>query len=424
MSEVSTAVASRIRQPGGRLGNYRISGILGQGGMSVVYRATDVILGRDVALKILSANLAAERPERFQQFLQEAKSAAKLHHPNVVTIYQIDQHEGTWYVAMELVEGKSLKEIVEQGRPLAVGYCVGIITTAAQALARAHENGILHRDIKPSNIMVSKTGVVKITDFGLATKWELEARRVQSQQTVGTPAYMAPELCYGYPPSPSTDMYALGMTLYVILTNNKPYASADAVVTMQKQVSAPIPNLLKYRPDCHPALQRILNRLMAKDPQNRYEWLDQAIEDLQSLSTLPANGKLPNEEIVHHSREAEVTPSVSIAALSALAHKVYNGVLGEGKQVKGASLKKEPEETSTSQMQPLRLLNRQRAQETQEHDSSASSVTSSASRHRVYSIRKSQAGRSKLQTAILLIVLIVLVLLMVLMVVWETQWRY
>lgn len=298
------------------MGNYRLSGLLGRGGMSAVYRAKDTILGRDVALKVLPADMAASRPQRFDQFLKEAQSAARLDHPNVVTIYHVDQFQGNWYVVMELVDGKSLKEVLETSGVLPIRKCVQQMYTVAGVLGKVHERGILHRDIKPSNIMLTRQSVVKVTDFGLAAEWDVEVRRGQTQRAVGTPLYMAPELCYGHPPTPSTDMYALGMTMYVLLTGHKPFAAGDVMETFRNQVSAPIPDARLYRGDCPESLQKVIAKLLAKDPRDRYEWVDVMMADLQAILEHPHSELLPSDAVPAGTAAfSEPTPSESAAAL-------------------------------------------------------------------------------------------------------------
>ena len=208
---------------GRTLSQYRITAAIGAGGMGEVYRATDTRLGRDVAIKVLPAATASD-PDRRQRFEQEARAASALNHPNILTVYDIAETDGTIYIAMELVEGKTLRELMASGEPLPTKRLLDIAVQTAEGLAKAHSVGIVHRDLKPENVMVSKDGYVKILDFGLAKLTEPVTQDATGLPTaiaatapgtvLGTAGYMSPEQASGYPVDFRSDQFSLGAILY------------------------------------------------------------------------------------------------------------------------------------------------------------------------------------------------------------------
>src|SRR3954471_17171569 len=200
----SSLVTCRPNESGTRLGRYTIQSLIGRGGMGAVYRATDASLGRDVALKVLPPDVAAD-PARIERFRREARALAALNHPNIVTIYSVEQDAETIFLTMELVSGRSLDTLVD-GRGLALERVTHVGTTVAGALAAAHDKGIVHRDLKPANILVSDSGAIKVLDFGLSKFREAADSSLDLSMTnlatqvgvvVGTPAYMSPEQVSG-----------------------------------------------------------------------------------------------------------------------------------------------------------------------------------------------------------------------------------
>jgi serine/threonine protein kinase len=209
---------------GRTLSQYRITASIGAGGMGEVYRATDSRLGRDVAIKVLPAAVAAD-PERRQRFEQEARAASALNHPNILTVYDIGETDGTTFIAMELVEGKTLRELLAAGEPLPTKRLLDVAVQTAEGLAKAHGSGIVHRDLKPENLMVSKDGYVKILDFGLAKLTETVTEDATGMPTVvatattpgtvmGTVGYMSPEQASGQTVDFRSDQFTLGAILY------------------------------------------------------------------------------------------------------------------------------------------------------------------------------------------------------------------
>lgn len=267
---------------GRELGNFRIEDLLGIGGFGAVYRAFDRSLHRDVAVKVLPESMARAGKDKVQRFLQEARAAAKLSHPNIVTVHQICQVEGIYFIVMELVEGKTLAELV-RARAIAPREATRIITEAVRGLAHAHKRGLIHRDIKPGNIMVTGDGQVKMTDFGLARDIFRDSDDTDMGRAVGTPLYMAPEQCEGEEGDSRSDVYAMGATYYVALTRRPPYDGRTTQEVMDRQRFDPPPDPRKVVPSLPPAIFRIIEKAMSKDPDSRYQTAAELLNALEGL---------------------------------------------------------------------------------------------------------------------------------------------
>ena len=280
---------------GRQLGSYKILGILGRGGMGAVYRAEDVALARQVAIKVLPSELCKDSSERFQRFLREARSAAKLNHPNVVTIYQFGVHDGRYFIVMELVEGSTLVDILQHHGPIDARRATNIIIQAARALGAAHAQGIIHRDVKPGNIMVTRgSGMVKVADFGLAKISSMAGEITQAGDVVGTPLYMAPEQCRGEAADARSDLYSLCMTYYRLLTGVLPFEAENTHATMYKQIHEPLPDPRRFVPGIPEAVCAVLYRGMAKDPNYRHQ---SAAELERALLTIDYGGTTSSQAV-------------------------------------------------------------------------------------------------------------------------------
>jgi len=265
--------------PGARLGPYEILSPIGRGGMGEVHRARHVKLGRDVAIKVLPTELASDR-ERLRRFEREARAASSLNHPNIVTIHDIAEHEGTTYIAMELVEGRTLRELLSDG-PLPVSKTVALTTQIADGLAKAHAAGIVHRDLKPDNVMVTSEGLVKILDFGLAKPVAAGVVDDSSLTTltkatgmgvlVGTPHYMSPEQAKGDPVDHRSDQFSFGVVLYELLGGKRPFEGPSVVSIITSILHDPLPPLKKLRPDTPALLDKLVRRCLEKNPEKRYQ---------------------------------------------------------------------------------------------------------------------------------------------------------
>lgn len=287
-----------VLQPfvGQTLNQYRIEAVLGQGGMGVVYRARDLKLQRPVALKLLPADLTAD-PERRKRFLLEARAAARLSHPAIAQVYDVDEHEGTIFIAMELVEGKTIGELI-QNRELDLLGAIDVALQVASGLAKAHAAGIVHRDIKPANVIQTPDGHVKILDFGLAKLLDPGTSTITAAGGVhdlsslaqtqvgaikGTPAYMSPEQVKGEDVDVRSDVFSLGVMLFEMVAGEVPFRRPSPVATMHAIAFDETPAISALRPNLPPGLQRIVTKCLRKRPEERYSDVASLIDDLRVL---------------------------------------------------------------------------------------------------------------------------------------------
>ena len=273
---------------GRSVGSYEILDLLGGGGMGVVYKARDTRLSRTVALKFLPAELTRD-PTAKARFVKEARAASGLDHPNLCTILEMGETpDGRLYLAMPCYDGETLRRKVEGG-PLPVDEAVEIAVQIARGLAKAHRNGIIHRDIKPANVIVTGDGVVKILDFGLA-KLADSAAVSQTGSLAGTPAYMSPEQARGDAVDPRTDLWSLGVILYEMLAGRRPFRGEHEQAVIYEILNRRPQPLRELRPETPPELSRIVGRLMAREPRDRYPGVDEALADLRILRGEPMTG--------------------------------------------------------------------------------------------------------------------------------------
>jgi Tol biopolymer transport system component len=276
---------------GNRLGSYEILAPLGAGGMGEVYRARDTRLGREVAIKVVPAEVASD-PSRLKRFEKEARSASALNHPNIITIYDIGVVDSVSYIAMEKVDGKTLKEMLFSG-PLAMKKLLQISPQIADGLARAHDAGIVHRDLKPENVMVTKDGLVKILDFGLAKLTQMDSSDEGSDLptetatspgvVLGTVGYMSPEQASGTLVDFRSDQFSFGSVLYEITTGRKAFVRKTAAETLSAIIRDDPEPLARLRPEVPPPLRWIVERCMAKQPEERYASTRDLARDLGSV---------------------------------------------------------------------------------------------------------------------------------------------
>ena len=245
-------------------GRYKIVGKLGRGGMGVVYKAQDTVLDRTVAFKVLPESLK-ENPQALKNFLREAKSAAQLNHPNIVTVYDAGEQDGAYYIAMEYVDGHTLKEIIKHRGRISPGGIVHVLSQMCEALAYAHESKIVHRDVKTANAMWTKDKKAKIMDFGLAKA--VEEMRNHTTVVSGTPYYMSPEQTLGKNVDHRTDIYSLGVSVFEMATGTLPFREGNLPY---HHVHTPPPDPRELHPDLPPLLCAIIARCLEKDPANRY----------------------------------------------------------------------------------------------------------------------------------------------------------
>lgn len=260
---------------GQTISHYRVLEKLGEGGMGVVYRAEDLKLHRFVALKFLPA----PSPDLRARFLAEAESAAALNHPNVCTIHEFDDEH--WFLAMELIEGETVAEKI-RARPLPFDEAVGIAIQAGQGLQAAHEKGIVHRDIKSGNVMVTRSGQVKVMDFGLARMAE-QTRVTRPGTVLGTPSYMSPEQAQGQTVDHRTDIWALGVVVYEMVTGRLPFPGHSRAEVVHSILHVEPEPLTALRSGVPMELDRIVEKALRKDPGERYQHVEDLLVDLRGL---------------------------------------------------------------------------------------------------------------------------------------------
>lgn len=263
-------------------GVYELESELGSGGMAYVFKATEVELGRQVALKVLRPHLltTASAAERFRQ---EARIAAGLEHPNVIPIHRVGQAGGAFYIAMKFIEGRSLFSIVESQGPLSLPIVLNILRASLSALAHAHEHGIVHRDIKGGNILIDTEGRVIVADFGIARPLE-DTGLTATGALVGTPAFMSPEQWAGGRITAQSDQYAVGILAFQLLTGSEPFEGDSLPVVMQHHLLTSPPDVRAARADVPSALVAMVNRALAKDPAERYPTTRDMLTAVEAIS--------------------------------------------------------------------------------------------------------------------------------------------
>jgi TolB-like protein len=286
---------------GTKLGSYEVRAALGAGGMGEVYRATDTKLGRDVALKVLPVEMAHDA-ERLGRFRREAKVLAQLDHPNIVTIYSVEEAEGVHFLTMQLVEGLPLDRLINQNG-LPIEQIVEIAEGLADALAAAHEKGIVHRDLKPANVMVTNEGRVKVLDFGLAKDIRgsnlgdatmTSDSRTQAGVVMGTPAYMSPEQTSGRPLDHRTDIFSFGVLLFEMSTGKRPFGGSSSAELVSAILRDTPPSVTDSRPDLPSDLARVIRRCLEKDPRHRVQTARDVSNEFRDLARNTARPAPPS----------------------------------------------------------------------------------------------------------------------------------
>lgn len=273
------------------LGRYEIIGELGQGAMGIVYKAKDPLIDRILAIKTISLNLAMDEKDEYERrFYQEAKAAGRLSHPNIVTVYDVGKSGDVAYIAMEFLQGRELRDILNEGKSMPVSQILDIVRQVALGLAYAHEHGIVHRDVKPSNIMVIRDGHVKITDFGIA---RMASSTVQTQTGVvlGSPKYMSPEQVLGKSLDQRSDIFSLGVMLFEMLTGKPPFVGDTINAVMYQTMNAAPPPPSTLNPDVPAMLDFIVSKALAKGLDDRYQNAKEFADDLRACrESLPRPG--------------------------------------------------------------------------------------------------------------------------------------
>ena len=312
-------------EAGTHLGHYRIVGLLGRGGMADVYRAEDERLGREVALKAVPPEYTRD-PERVERFEREVRAAARLTHPNIVTVYEFGQGAGQHFYAMTLMSGGDLKARIRahpEGMPPAEVRAVA--AAVARALDYAHQRGLVHRDVKPENILFAEDGTPQLTDFGIARAMSSGTRMTATGMSIGSPHYMSPEQARGQTVDRRSDLYSLGVVLYEMLTGRVPFDAADTLAVAYAHVNDPVPEL----PPPLAAWQPVVDRLLAKSPEDRYGSAGELAEELASdgVPHAPATRVMPaGRDVSSPSRPQE--PATQLADVPNPQRKTIVAVAG------------------------------------------------------------------------------------------------
>ncbi|GBE58109.1 serine/threonine-protein kinase PrkC [bacterium BMS3Abin01] len=318
---------------------YEIIRRLGSGGMADVFLARDTHLGREVAIKILYQRYADD-DEFVARFRREAQSAAGLNHPHIVSIYDRGEADGSYYIAMEYLEGRSLKQVISERGTLAPAPAIDISEQILQALQFAHENNVIHRDIKPHNIIINGRDQVKVTDFGIARAGSA-ARMTETGSIIGTAQYLSPEQAKGLAVEQGSDLYSLGIVLYEMLTGRVPFEGENPVAIALKHLSdVPVPPQA-LNPEIPDNLNAVVMKALAKDPANRYRHAEEFMADLERCRRdLPVAAALPDDDTA---RTEIIAPAAAAAAMGAGAAAtaasasgdetmIHPGAAGDGKK--------------------------------------------------------------------------------------------
>jgi eukaryotic-like serine/threonine-protein kinase len=326
---------------------YEIEELVGAGGMSSVYKAHDALLDRHVALKILHQHYNDDE-EYVERFRREARSVAKLAHPNIVTVIDRGEEGGRQFIVFEYVAGENLKQLVDRSGALPVRRAVELALEIARALAFAHDQGLVHRDVKPQNVLLNGDGEPKVTDFGIARSLDVEHGMTQTGTVLGTSNYIAPEQASGRPVDAQTDVYSLGVVLFELLTGEVPFPGDNFVTVAMKHINEPPPSLLEKRPDVPLRLAAVVDRALEKDQRDRFVSMHEFASELETVLAELGSPDDDRTAIVRSAVVRESRPRVAarrsrwplvLSALAALAAaSVLAGVLALG----GADKKKTP----------------------------------------------------------------------------------
>ncbi len=307
-----------------QIGRYRISGELGRGAMGVVYRATDPSIGRSVAIKTIRIRDIDDEQQRErlrERLFREARSAGVLSHPNIVTIYDMDEDDGVAYITMAFVNGPTLEAILASGEPLSGSRMLRILRQTAMALDYAHSKGIVHRDVKPANIMTDEDGSVKITDFGIARITASAHASNETKTISGTPNYMSPEQVQGVPVDGKSDQFSLAVIAYEILTGERPFAGEHLSTIVYRIVTENPPAAFRLNGTLTPRIDEVLQRGLAKDPAHRFPncsafvgALELACAESRGWKTLPPGAAADQPTVAVERHEVPVPVAAPAAA--------------------------------------------------------------------------------------------------------------
>jgi serine/threonine protein kinase len=320
---------------------YVLGRSLGSGGMGEVYLAHDEVLDRDVALKVLRSRYAGDE-EFAGRFLREARSAAGLSHPNIVQVYDRGETEdGISYIAMEYVPGGTLKELIDGRAPIGAREAARMATRISLALEAAHERGVIHRDIKPQNVLVTPSGDLKVTDFGIARAASAVTSSASSI-VFGTAAYISPEQAMGEPVGPASDLYSLGVVLYEMLTGELPYTADNSIAVCMKHITEPLRPPMALNPAIPRQMNAVVVKLLAKNPSDRYASAAELLTDLERMgeglplvaeaTTQPLRPPVAPSRVAGRRSGLRTLAVASVALLALLGAVLFDFLQGEAKE--------------------------------------------------------------------------------------------
>lgn len=334
---------SRLDIEGEIIDKYRIVRKLGEGGMGAVFLAEHVSLIQPRAVKILPGSLA-ENKLYIQRFFKEAQSVASIDHPNIVRVHDAGEQDGLYYFAMEYVEGRSFSEVLREEGPLPWKDAVGVMKQALEAFRAAHDKHIIHRDVKPENIMQTTAGVVKVADFGLAKNVEETTGLTRTGQIMGTPSYMSPEQCRGDKTDHRSDIYSLGATFYALISGGPMFRAETPLAILQMHVSKEPRPLSEAVPGVPAALSTIIQRMLAKDANLRFQNVEEILKSLENLESAAASGY---EETVTPAAKGEKLSPVTETPPPPLSKPAYTPKFEEMPSPSSPDMKREKASSAT-----------------------------------------------------------------------------
>ena len=315
-------------------GEYRIVRLLGRGGMGMVFLAQDLTLEREVAIKVLPPDFSSD-PQVIKRFQQEAKTAAKLDHPNIIPIYRVESAEGLNFFVMKFISGTSLEDVLESKQPLSYDYIQRILAEAARALGHAHSRKVVHRDVKPANIMFDHDGRVMLTDFGISKALQSAGGLTGTGMIVGTPHYMAPEQAKGQPVDGRADQYSLGIVGYRLLSGMLPFSGDSVHTILYKHIFEPAPNVAALRPGIPRNLTDAIQRALSKEPAERFPSMEAFADAVRATpapdpgdATTPLPAPAPIPPTLETKRRRTALPLVAFAVVALAAAGAWFGLRG------------------------------------------------------------------------------------------------
>ena len=322
-------------------GRYRLESKLGSGGMSTVYLAQDEVLDRPVAVKLLHREIS-EEADQLERFRREARAAARLSHPNLVSVIDAGEDEGRPYIVFEYVEGETLKQRIQRAGPLAVDEAVAYAIEIGRGLIAAHGRKLVHRDVKPQNVLIDPDGRAKVTDFGIARSMESEGLTATGR-VLGTTDYVSPEQAMGEDVDERSDVYSLGIVLYEMLTGDVPFQAETQVGVAMKHVNEPLPDVLVKRPEVSAAVASVVDRSTTKDARDRYDSVGEMVRDLEAtLEVEAARGRRHHRRGDHRARLGAALEAAAGRRTAGLGRRHRDGNARARADRGGADLRRRP----------------------------------------------------------------------------------